>query len=150
VLFPTARGSRLSPDSVADLLAKHVAPLDAADPFSARSRRARRQQSGRKGIEEGHHRKNSLFYKTENGAEVGDLFMSLIHACELNGVNAFDYITELLRHTEELKQNPSEWMPWNCRDTLARLTAAARVVGWLLPRPKRVDCGQTDRRVNCA
>ncbi len=25
------------------------------------------------------HRRNSLFYKTENGAEVGDLFMSLIH-----------------------------------------------------------------------
>ena len=25
------------------------------------------------------HRENSLFYKAENGAEVGDLFMSLIH-----------------------------------------------------------------------
>ncbi len=25
------------------------------------------------------HGKNSLFYKTENGARVGDLFMSLIH-----------------------------------------------------------------------
>ncbi len=29
------------------------------------------------------HRKNSLFYKTLNGAEVGDLYMSLIHTCEL-------------------------------------------------------------------
>jgi len=29
------------------------------------------------------HRKNSLFYKTENGAEVGDLYMSLIHTCHL-------------------------------------------------------------------
>ena len=66
------------------------------------------------------HRKNSLFYKTENGAEVGDLFMSLIHTCELNGVNSFDYLNELLRHAEALKQNPSDWMPWNC-DTLARL-----------------------------
>jgi hypothetical protein len=28
------------------------------------------------------HRKNSLFYKTTHGAEVGDLFMSLIHTCE--------------------------------------------------------------------
>jgi transposase len=27
------------------------------------------------------HRKNSLFYKMENGAQVGDLFMSLIHTC---------------------------------------------------------------------
>ncbi|MCI0419085.1 MAG: hypothetical protein L0312_07685 [Acidobacteria bacterium] len=46
--------------------------------------------------------------------------MSLIHTCELNDVNAFDYLTELLRHVEELKQNPSEWMPWNYRETLAR------------------------------
>jgi len=70
-------------------------------------------------------RKNALFYRTANGALVGDLFMSLIHTCELNQVNAFDYLTELLRHAEELKQNPSEWMPWNYRDTLARLAAPA-------------------------
>ena len=71
------------------------------------------------------HRKNSLFYKTRNGAQMGDLFMSLIHTCELNDVNAFDYLTELLRHAEALKQNPSEWMPWNYRDTLARLATPA-------------------------
>jgi transposase len=71
------------------------------------------------------HRKNSLFYKTRKGAQMGDLFMSLIHTCELNDVNAFDYLTELLRHVEELKQNPSEWMPWNYRETLARLAAPA-------------------------
>ena len=67
-----------------------------------------------------HSRKNSLFYKTRKGAQMGDLFMSLIHTCELNEINAFDYLTELLRHIEELKQHPSEWMPWNYRDTLAR------------------------------
>jgi transposase len=67
------------------------------------------------------HRKNSLFYKTRKGAQMGDLFMSLIHTCELNGVNAFDYLTELQRHAAELKQRPSEWVPWNYRDTLARL-----------------------------
>ena len=71
------------------------------------------------------HRKNSLFYKTRKGAERGDLFMSLIHTCELNGVNPFDYLTGLLRHAKELKQNPSEWMPWNYRETLARLTKPA-------------------------
>ena len=56
-----------------------------------------------------------------NGARVGDLFMSLIHTCELNHANPFDYLTELQRHAEALKQKPSEWMPWNYRDTLARL-----------------------------
>jgi transposase len=59
------------------------------------------------------------------GAEVGDLFMSLIHTCELNGANPVDYLTELQRHAEELKRQPSEWMPWNYRDTLARLTLPA-------------------------
>jgi hypothetical protein len=66
------------------------------------------------------HRRNSLFYKTRKGARMGDLFMSLIHTCELNGVNPFDYLIELQRHAEELKQEPAEWMPWNYRETLAR------------------------------
>jgi hypothetical protein len=39
------------------------------------------------------HRKNALFYKTMNGARVGDLFVSLIHTCDLNKVNPFDYLT---------------------------------------------------------
>jgi hypothetical protein len=34
---------------------------------------------------------------------MGDLFMSLIHTCELNGVNPFDYLTELQRHAGDLK-----------------------------------------------
>ncbi len=70
-------------------------------------------------------RRNALFYKTLNGAGVGDLFMSLIHTCELNGANPFDYLTELQRHAEEVKSNPSEWMPWNYRETLARLARPA-------------------------
>ena len=61
------------------------------------------------------HRKNALFYKTMNGARVGDLFMSLIHTCELNKVNPFDYLTELLRHPAEVTVHPAEWMPWNYR-----------------------------------
>ena len=69
------------------------------------------------------HRKNSLFYKTRNGARIGDLFMSLIHTCELNRADPFDYLNQLQRHAEELKQTPSDWMPWNYRATLARTGA---------------------------
>jgi len=29
------------------------------------------------------------------------------------------------RHAEEFKKNPAEWMPWNYRDTLARLATPA-------------------------
>jgi transposase len=66
------------------------------------------------------HRKNALFYRTLHGAEVGDLFMSLIHTCELCGVNSFEYLTELQRHAQELATEPARWMPWNYRDTLAQ------------------------------
>ena len=67
-----------------------------------------------------HSRKNALFYRTLHGAEVGDLFMSLIHTCELCGVNSFEYLTELQRHARELATEPSRWIPWNYRDTLAQ------------------------------
>jgi transposase/ribosomal protein S13 len=61
------------------------------------------------------HRKNALFYKTRNGAQVGDLFMSLIYTCQLNEANPFDYLTELQLHTDELAASPHLWMPWNYR-----------------------------------
>ena len=59
------------------------------------------------------HRKNSLFYKTENGAHVGDLYMSLIHTCELNDADPFHCLIELQKHATELARNPAAWMPWN-------------------------------------
>lgn len=65
------------------------------------------------------HRKNALFYRTLHGSEVGDLFMSLIHSCELAGANAFDYLSQLQRHAAELAANPAAWMPWNYRQQLA-------------------------------
>jgi transposase len=69
------------------------------------------------------HRKNALFYRTLNGAEVGDLFMSLIHTCQLCGANSFDYLTELQRHAQKLATSPAEWMPWNYRETLDRIVS---------------------------
>jgi transposase len=65
------------------------------------------------------HRKNALFYKTQNGARVGDLFMSLIYTCQLNEANPFDYLTELQRHPDQLAANPELWLPWNYRAALA-------------------------------
>ncbi len=59
------------------------------------------------------HRKNSLSYKTQRGAEVGDLFMSLIHTCRLNLAHPFDYLIALARHPEEVSAHPADWLPWN-------------------------------------
>jgi len=68
------------------------------------------------------HRKNALFYKTENGAHVGDVFMSLIYTCELCGANPLDYLTELQRHADQLGLAPQQWMPWNYRSMLDDVT----------------------------
>lgn len=70
------------------------------------------------------HRKNSLFYKTEHGAYIGDMFMSLIHTCRLNDANPFNYITELQKHSADVFANPSSWLPWNYKDRLCELIAA--------------------------
>ncbi len=68
------------------------------------------------------HRKNSLFYKTQNGARVGDIFMSLIHTAELCGADPFDYLCELQRNMERVAESPGQWLPWNYRQTLAKIT----------------------------
>jgi hypothetical protein len=63
-------------------------------------------------------RKNAYFYKTPHGAEVGDLFMSLIHTCELAGANPFAYLTALQQHADLVATQASAWMPWNYRDAM--------------------------------
>jgi len=65
------------------------------------------------------HRKNAYFYKTINGARVGDLFMSLIYTCELNNINPFDYLTEIQKNAEAAALSPDDWLPWNYQQTLA-------------------------------
>ncbi len=69
------------------------------------------------------HRKNALFYTTQNGARVGDVFMSLIHTAELCEVNPFDYLVALQRHADAVARDPAAWMPWNFTQTLGRLAA---------------------------
>lgn len=59
------------------------------------------------------HRKNALFYKTQRGAKVGDLFMSLIHTCQMAGINPLDYLTWLLKQASKLILSPSDFLPWN-------------------------------------
>jgi transposase len=62
------------------------------------------------------HRKNALFFKTCHAAHVGDVFMSLIHTCQLCGANPFDYLTALPDDAAELSANPARWLPWNYHD----------------------------------
>jgi transposase len=59
------------------------------------------------------HRKNALFFKTENGAYVADLFMTIIHTCELQGINPFDYMLNVAKNPFDIALKPEQWMPWN-------------------------------------
>lgn len=64
------------------------------------------------------HRRNSLFYRSERGAQIGDMFMSLIYTAELRGENPFEYLTALLRNYKAAAERPAEWLPWTYRGTL--------------------------------
>jgi transposase len=65
------------------------------------------------------HRRNSLFYKTTAGAEVGDCLMSLIYTAKENGINPYDYLNTLQRYPNEVAANPECWLPWNYAQTMA-------------------------------
>src|SRR5690606_3505923 len=64
------------------------------------------------------HRRNSLFYRSERGAQIGDMFMSLIYTAELRGENPFEYLTALLRNYKAAAERPADWLPWTYRGTL--------------------------------
>jgi len=67
------------------------------------------------------HRKNSLFYKTLNGAVVGDVLMTLIHTAIAAGKNPFDYLTVLQLHRSAVVKSPASWLPWNYEASAAAL-----------------------------
>jgi hypothetical protein len=71
-------------------------------------------------------RKASLFYRSQRGAHVGDVFMTLIHTAELHRQNPFDYLTALQRNYKAVAEKPADWMPWNYCRTLPDLKARAQ------------------------
>jgi transposase len=66
-------------------------------------------------------RKNAYFYKTENGAHVGDVLMSLIETCRKAKVNPFEYLTMLQKNAIDVLKNPGKWLPWNYKETIAEM-----------------------------
>lgn len=67
------------------------------------------------------HRKNSLFFKTAFGAEVGDCLMSVIHTAARHGVNVFHYLNSLQEHASQIAAQPELWLPWHYENTLQEL-----------------------------
>ena len=71
------------------------------------------------------HRKNSLFFRTQRGAAVADICMSLIQTAELSRKNPLHYLTTLLEHHDRVASSPGDWLPWNYEQTLAELQTVA-------------------------
>lgn len=71
------------------------------------------------------HRNNSLFYRSQRGARVGDIYMALIYTAELHGENPFEFLVALLTHPADVATDPAAWLPWTFRATLARASSAA-------------------------
>jgi hypothetical protein len=71
------------------------------------------------------HRKNSMFYKTCKGAEIGDIYMSLINTCQICRVNPFEYLQALQAHVKKVEATAALWMPWNYREQLTLAADAA-------------------------
>jgi hypothetical protein len=67
-------------------------------------------------------RRASLFYRSRNGALVGDIYTALIVTTHLNGGDPFHYLETLFTHAKAVAAAPHDWLPWNYRVALARIT----------------------------
>jgi hypothetical protein len=67
------------------------------------------------------HRNNSLGCKTQNGARLGDMFMSLIHTCRLCATNPLEHLNALQNHAKKTLEHPTRWRPWNYEQALRPL-----------------------------
>lgn len=66
-------------------------------------------------------RRASLFYRSRNGAFVGDVYTSLIVTTMLHHGDPFHYLTALFTNDKAVAAAPADWLPWNYEATLARL-----------------------------
>jgi flagellar basal body L-ring protein FlgH len=64
------------------------------------------------------HRKNSLFYRTQNGARIGDIIQIIIKTCNRANVNSFDYLVAIQESRSRVYANSEMWMPWNWKTQL--------------------------------
>ena len=78
------------------------------------------------------HRKNAGRYRSQSGAEAADVIMSLGQTARYAGENARHYFEVLQRYADKVKADPRSFLPWNYRETVARLEKTAP------PPPRRV------------
>ena len=58
-------------------------------------------------------RKNSMFFKTENGAQVGSIITSVLTTAIENNANPMHYLSALIDNQDQILKEPQAWLPWN-------------------------------------
>jgi transposase len=66
-------------------------------------------------------RRASLFYRSKNGALVGDIYTALIVTTLLHRGDPLRYLTALFTNYKAVANAPADWLPWNYADALAHL-----------------------------
>lgn len=67
-------------------------------------------------------RKTAMFHKTEHGATIASILMTLINTAILANENPVDYLVALQQNKSQVFKDPDNWVPWRYRDTLNNLT----------------------------
>jgi transposase len=75
----------------------------------------------------GLHRRNSLFYRNEVGAWIGDVIMSIGATCASHSVNPITYLTEVVRNAPQVRANPDQWLPWTYQASRSRASPVREV-----------------------
>jgi transposase len=63
-------------------------------------------------------RKNAYFFKTEAGARIADVLLSVIETCALNKINPYNYFVTIQEHAKWVLEDPKSWLPWNYTQAL--------------------------------
>ncbi len=71
------------------------------------------------------HRKNAMFFMTARGAWLCDVILSVGATAGTSGINLYDYFVALLRYRDEVKKDPTAFLPWEYQKTLACLREQA-------------------------
>jgi transposase len=72
-------------------------------------------------------RKNGYFFKTLEGARIGDIILSVVETCGLNGVNPLDYMVAVQSHEQDVRDKPHSWLPWNYQIRLSELQSSQEI-----------------------
>ena len=57
-------------------------------------------------------RKNSLFFKTKDSAEVHSGLQSIVKTCDANGINAFKYLNWIQDNWVKARKNAKDYTPF--------------------------------------